>query len=90
MLVLGLAPTGGHGNDRHVDQTRPRSIWPRREIAKAGLLPGLPERNVQWTRLPRPAVAADVQPALHPVMPAQKDAPSLRVHDDRGASDVQR
>jgi len=87
VLVGGLPLARRHIDDDHLFDP---SVRPRHQVGQAGLLFCFPGDDSERVGLPRVAVAADLKPGLLPLVPAEQDPASGRVHDQRGRGDVQR
>ena len=82
-----LALTRGDIDD---DQVPELLVRPGHQVSQAGLLGRFPECDSQRVALPRVAVAANLQPGLLALVPAQQHPSRFLVHDQRGACHVQR
>ena len=78
----------GHRHDGDVDERRRRRVGPRDQVGQPGLLASLPPGGGPGAGLSRIDVAADVEPAAHPLVPAQQHPAARRVQDHRRAGDV--
>lgn len=87
VLVRGFSFARRNADDDHVTDL---GIGPRRQVRQAGLLTCFAGGDGQRVALPRVAVAADLQPSLLALVPAEQHPCGARVGDQRGRGDVQR
>jgi hypothetical protein len=87
VLMGGFPLARGDADDRHLPD---RGVRPGHQVGQAGLLFGFPGGDGERVGLARVTMAADLEPGLLPLMPAQQGPPGGRVHDQRGCGDVQR
>ena len=80
-----LAVVARNRDDGDVDQTRPR---PRHEVGESGLLYPFPRRDRDRVVLARVGMAADLQPRLLSLVPAQQDALRGGMDDQSRTRDV--
>ena len=90
VLVRVLTASRGHRHDHDVDEPRHRGIGPRGQIVEAGLFDRLLTATSERRGLVRIAVTADLQPRLHPRVPAEQHAPRRWMHHQRRPGHVQR
>ena len=83
MLVGGLPPTGGDRDHHDVHQAVRLPVGERRQVGETGLLLRLPAGDGRRVALAGVGVPADLQPALHPLVPAQQHPAGRRVQHQR-------
>lgn len=84
MLVRRFVAPGRHGDDDDLH----RRLGQRVQVGQAGLLPALAKRDGERVVLAGIGVPADLEPALHALVPAEQHPPRRRVDDERRAGDV--
>ncbi len=82
MLVCRLALTRGHGHDGDLDERGPGGVRPGLEIAQASLFLSFAQGHRVRIGLACVCVAADLEPGLMVLVPAEQDSPGPRMHDD--------
>ena len=78
VLVGWLAFAGGHGHDGDLDDYWPCRLGPVCEIVEARFFTRFAQGDCERIGFARVGVAADLQPALHALVPAQQDSAGWR------------